>query len=300
MTSPDLPILVYGGTGQQGRALVHTLRTTGRPVRVLTRDPSNATDLAGPEVEVVKGNLADPASLRAASADVRAVVLTVPLLFDLELMTHYAVNAIEAAEAEDVSLLVYNTSMIPPDDPGDIGVFRAIHEATERVLDADLKAVVLRPPLYIDNLLAPWTLPDLKNGVVAYPLPRDLSLPWISHRNLGRYVAAALDDRGPAGTILNVAGPNRFSLTDVADTLSNATGRSFEFDALTPEAFGARVGAALGPDAGEALAGLYRAINAHPDAFFDRDFDRARTVLAPDLEDTTAWARRVLAAGQPS
>lgn len=300
MTSSEQPVLVYGGTGQQGRALVHTLRATGRSVRVLTRDPSRAHDLAGPKVELVEGDLDDPDSLRAASAGMGGVVLTVPLLFDRDRMTRYAFNAVEAAEAAGVSLLVYNTSLIPLDEPGGIGVFHALQDATDRVLDADLDTVVLRPPLYVDNLLAPWTRPDLEDGVLAYPLQADLTLPWISHRNLARYVEAALEQHGPVGTVLDVAGPERLSLCDMANTLSRTLGRTFEVDALTPDQFGERVGAALGADAGEALAGLYRAINADPGAFFDRDFERARAQLDPDLEPMATWAGRLLATARPS
>jgi uncharacterized protein YbjT (DUF2867 family) len=106
---------------------------------------------------------------------------------------------------------------------------------------------------------------------------------------------AALDLHGPVGTVLDVAGPDRLSLRDMADMLSQTLDRTIEVDALTPQQFGERVGAALGADAGEALADLYRAMNTQPNSFFDRDFERAREQLAADLESTAAWARRVFA-----
>lgn len=295
MSSSNSFVLVYGGTGQQGRAIVRTLHRSGRPVRVLTRSPSQARERVPDGVDLVEGDLSDPASLRAASADAGAVVLTVPLIFDREGMTRYAVNAVEAAEATGVPFLVYNASLIPPDDPGDVGVFHALHDATDRVLGADLDAVVLRPPLYLDNLLSPWTRPDLEAGRLSYPVQEDLLLPWISQRDLGRYVEAALDRRGPVGEVLDVAGPEQLALTDMADTLSLALDRPFTPNPLSIEAFADRIASALGPDAASALAGLYRAINAQPNAFFDRDFDRARTHLQPDLEPMAEWAQRVLA-----
>jgi len=39
-------ILVAGGTGRLGRLVISRLVLEGRPVRVLTRDPSAAPDLA--------------------------------------------------------------------------------------------------------------------------------------------------------------------------------------------------------------------------------------------------------------
>jgi NADH dehydrogenase len=68
-------ILVAGGTGRLGTALVTRLVDRGEQVRVLTRDPRRAAHL--PPVEVVRGDVRDPATVAAAVRGVDAVVSAV-------------------------------------------------------------------------------------------------------------------------------------------------------------------------------------------------------------------------------
>lgn len=59
-------ILLTGATGTVGRLVAERLAGTG-PLRLLTRDPHRVT-LAGPGIEVARGDFDDPAGLRAALA----------------------------------------------------------------------------------------------------------------------------------------------------------------------------------------------------------------------------------------
>ena len=59
-------IVVAGGTGTLGTRLVPRLAGAGVAVRVLTRDPARAQHLTGHGVEVVRGDVRDPASVTAA------------------------------------------------------------------------------------------------------------------------------------------------------------------------------------------------------------------------------------------
>ena len=70
-------ILVAGGSGQLGALVVRSLARRGLPVRVLTRDPARASHLADGHVEIVSGDVRDPASLAAASAGASTVVSAV-------------------------------------------------------------------------------------------------------------------------------------------------------------------------------------------------------------------------------
>src|SRR3712207_1487464 len=70
-------ILVTGATGTVGSELVRRLTDAGERVRALSRDPDRASKLLPDGVEVVRGDLADQASLRAALAGVsRAYLLS--------------------------------------------------------------------------------------------------------------------------------------------------------------------------------------------------------------------------------
>ncbi|MBV9464323.1 MAG: NAD-dependent epimerase/dehydratase family protein [Verrucomicrobiae bacterium] len=66
-------VLVTGGTGFLGRFLVHRLLRDGADVRVLSRSRGKARRLFGDHVNVVRGDIREPSSLRAACRDVEAL-----------------------------------------------------------------------------------------------------------------------------------------------------------------------------------------------------------------------------------
>lgn len=61
-------VLITGGAGFVGRAILDRLVARGRPVRALARSDASAEALAAAGAEVARGDLADPASLGRAMA----------------------------------------------------------------------------------------------------------------------------------------------------------------------------------------------------------------------------------------
>jgi dihydroflavonol-4-reductase len=118
--------LVTGGTGFVGRAVVQELLAAGRDVRVLVRDLEHPA-LQGLAVEAVRGDLQDPASLKAAvhgcshlyhaAADYRLWVPDPPEM--------YAVNVqgtkdlLAAAAEAGVERIVYTSTVGALGNPGD-------------------------------------------------------------------------------------------------------------------------------------------------------------------------------------
>jgi dihydroflavonol-4-reductase len=118
--------LVTGATGFVGRAVVEALMAQGREVRVLARRPQHRA-LSGLPVEMVRGDLTDPASLQRAvqgcsrlfhvAADYR---LWVP-----DPATMYATNVegtralLQAALEAGVERVVYTSTVGTLGNPGD-------------------------------------------------------------------------------------------------------------------------------------------------------------------------------------
>src|SRR5713226_7541080 len=76
MTNPDRLVLVTGATGRQGGGVVSHLLPKGWSLRALTREsPSHpaAQQLASRGIEVVQGDLEDPASLERAARGVYGI-----------------------------------------------------------------------------------------------------------------------------------------------------------------------------------------------------------------------------------
>ena len=65
--------LVTGATGLLGSHIVEQLHKRGRPVRALVRRSSDTTWLETLPVEIVRGDVTDPASIERAMQGVRTV-----------------------------------------------------------------------------------------------------------------------------------------------------------------------------------------------------------------------------------
>jgi dihydroflavonol-4-reductase len=107
--------LVTGGTGFTGGHLARWLHARGDTLRIVARDPARAADLAALGIEVVQGDLTDPASLRRAAKDMD-VVYNIAALYrraGLPAAAYRSVNAtgvasvVEAAAATGVRRVVH-------------------------------------------------------------------------------------------------------------------------------------------------------------------------------------------------
>jgi uncharacterized protein YbjT (DUF2867 family) len=70
-------VLVAGATGQTGQLIVRELLASGYQVRALVRDTAKARQALGEQVELVQGDIKDPATLAAAFAGTDAVISAV-------------------------------------------------------------------------------------------------------------------------------------------------------------------------------------------------------------------------------
>ncbi|NJL77110.1 MAG: NmrA family NAD(P)-binding protein [Saprospiraceae bacterium] len=116
MSIPSLKVLVYGGTGSQASQTVLKLLEKGHTPFVLTRDPKKAEALSSKGAKIVVGNTGNVESLIQASEGIDAVALMTPLFSEV-LPKIAAENAITAAKAANVKLIVWNTSGKTPEQP---------------------------------------------------------------------------------------------------------------------------------------------------------------------------------------
>jgi (4-alkanoyl-5-oxo-2,5-dihydrofuran-3-yl)methyl phosphate reductase len=220
-------ILLTGATGRIGRLV--TRRLSGVvPLRLLTRDPHRAADLAGPQVEVAGGDFGDPASLRRALAGVRSA-----LLITANPLTHtHDEHFLAQARAAGVRHVV-KLSALAVTDAAATDLITAWQRTNEQLLyDSGLAWTVLRPRAFMSNTLG-WASSVREEGVVraqngaavnATVDPRDVA--DVAARTL-------LDEAGHAGRAYTLTGPEALSAVQQTEILGEVLRRPLRFVELT-------------------------------------------------------------------
>lgn len=145
-------ILVTGGTGFVGRHLVPRLRKEGVPLRIIARDPERARSFAGAGVELLQGDISDPASLRRAAAGAERIIHLVGIIQEGKDITFRSVhvegtmNVLAAAKRAGVRQFFFQSALGTRRDAAS-AYHRTKWEAEELVRRSGLPWTILRPSL---------------------------------------------------------------------------------------------------------------------------------------------------------
>jgi uncharacterized protein YbjT (DUF2867 family) len=297
-----MKVLVYGATGSQARPTVYALLAAGHQPVVLSRHPAKAADLVAAGAVLVEGDLGDPASLKAAHAGVDAVALLIPAFLENPFAARtYAQHAIAAARAAGVQMIVWNTS-------GPVPPVRTNNPKNDLRIDvaADLAAsgipfVSIEPTAYMENWLGPWTARYIvEHDQVAYPLPAQKRMGWITSDDVGKLVVSALARPHLAGRHFRVSRIDVVTGPELAEQFSVALNRPLSYYAMPPEEMGAIMDQLLGPGAGAPVIDVYRAEYANPEALrFYHDMTEVLEALPVQMTTIQQWVRKYAAAFQP-
>lgn len=228
-----MAILVAGGTGNVGSAVVRSLSACGVSTKVITRDPSaeKAQRLAGlPGVSIVKGDICDANAMAVAFQGVTAAFLGCS---NSESQVAAEKSFIDAAVT--ASSCTYLVKLGTCGAEGYTGSKSLIQygqyhaEIEDHLGSSSLKWTVLRPNEFMQNHMGDifGTLPL---GIVAYPLHPNSMATIVDTRDVGDMAAKLLQldgaDRAKhEGQKYNVCGPKCVSTRVLAKLYSAALGR---------------------------------------------------------------------------
>jgi len=144
-------ILLTGGTGFVGGHVVHALRARDYAVRALVREPAKAAKLESWGVELARGDMTDPESLRRALEGCEVVVHLVAIRQGREeaferIMIRGTRDLVAAAKDAGVRRFVHMSALGTGEDTKDlVPYYRGKWEMEQTVNGAGIEHVVFRP-----------------------------------------------------------------------------------------------------------------------------------------------------------
>ena len=225
-------LAVTGSTGRLGGRVARRLADLGVAQRLVVRDPGRASDL--PAAEIRQATYDDAEAVAAALGGVETVLMVSAAEHPNRVAQHR--SFVDGAVRAGVGQLVY-TSFVGADAEAMFTLGRDHHRTEEYIRASGLSYTFLRDNLYADffpHMVGP-------DGVIRGPAGD------------GRVAAVAQDDIADAavavlsapaahtGAVYNLSGPAALTLTEVAATISDGTGRRVQFhDETLAEAYASR------------------------------------------------------------
>ncbi|MGW7481813.1 NmrA family NAD(P)-binding protein [Nonomuraea muscovyensis] len=226
-------ILVTGATGNQGGAVARALLGRGWTVRALVRDPGSAAARALAELGATlhRGDLDDPASVRAAMTGVHGVFSVQPFAWteeELAAEVRRGVTLADLARELNVAHLVYSSVGGAERDTG-IGHFASKAAVERHIAALRLPATILRPVFFMTNLLHYAGTPDGER-VIALPFAPGQRMQLIAAEDIGHFAAEAFDHpREWIGRQVEIAG-DALTGAEIAAAYERVTGTPTRFE----------------------------------------------------------------------
>ena len=300
METPKLKVLVYGATGSQSSPVVHHLLARGHQPYVFTRHPEKAADLQAAGATIVAGNMTDAASVHAANQGMDAVALLIPFSASDPLAS--ARNAVEAAQAAGVKLLVWNVSGYIPSAPTGNPSYDVRLELQQYLQTSGLPHITLIPTVYAENLFGPWTATGLAaHNELAYPVPATQPINWLASDDLGALTVAALERPELAGRTFVIGGPESLTGPELAAAVAAGLGRDVTYRPMPPAEFRDILSKLVGPEIAAAVARGYELLWAGQDhhSLFQADMVPVLQALPVRLTTVREWAAQHAAVFAP-
>ncbi|WP_227980010.1 NAD(P)H-binding protein [Nocardia spumae] len=262
--------LLTGVTGRAGSIVVREFARREVPVRVLVRDPAAALWLGDlPTVEVVRGDMAVPESLRTALRDIDRVLMISSPRGD---MVETQCRFIDAAATAGVRHIVKFSGKESSTD-FDPHAFRGTrwHLEIEKYLEnSGLAWTHLRPSQFM-QLYLPGTLTgvDPRRRALVMPIGQSRLAP-VDIVDIARVAVAMMGAQGIEGRAFDMTGPEGLNMSEITDRISAATGRTFRYEEVTSEQKRAlHTAEGLPPEVVDLLDEIYRGRLASPDCRVD-------------------------------
>jgi uncharacterized protein YbjT (DUF2867 family) len=206
-------ILVIGGTGMLGKPVAQQLKADGFNVRLLARNPEKAQKLLGAGYEIVKGDVDDSASLRAAMAGVDGAHISLkggPTEADFDRMDHLATRDIaEAAKVAGVGRVTILSAYAVSQEKSDTPESRSKLKGEAALKSSGAPYTIFRCSWFMESL--PLFIQGKSMSLVGNQIH---PLHWIAAQDYARMVSKSYQTEETLNKELYIFGPEAYTMSE--------------------------------------------------------------------------------------
>src|SRR5215471_15872151 len=234
MVNGDRVVLVTGATGRQGGAAIRHMSSKGWRLRALTRDPDShaARELARRGIEVLRGDLENPASLERAVQGAYGVYSvqdywSVGARREVEQGTNLA----NVAKKAGVRHFVYSSVGGAERNSG-IDHWESKWKIEKHIRALKLPATILRPAAFMEDYYVDQVEIGILKGKLMDPIRADKPYQTIATSDIGAFVALAFErPKEFIGEAVEIAG-SELTNPEAAEVFSRVLGKPVKFQKL--------------------------------------------------------------------
>lgn len=222
-------ILVAGGTGRLGTLLVDRFTSLGLDLRVLTRDPQRAAQIAG-RAQIVIGDVRDRVAVASAVKGVDTVVSAIHGFLGPRGVSPRTVdrdgnsNLIHAAKAANADLVLMSVVGAATDSPMEL--FRMKYAAELEASTSSVRTTVVRSTAFMELWIELLRHTAGRSGRPLVFGRGDNSINFVSVADVAALIECVVMDVDTRGQTLEIGGPDNLTFNELAQAVQVADGRT--------------------------------------------------------------------------
>lgn len=290
-----MKILVFGATGSQQFNIIPEALKKGATVLAATSAAQSFDKLSQAGATPVLANMGDADTMLEISKGVDAIALMIPVSlpnpFD---GLQYAKNVIDAAKANGVAKIVWNTSGWVEAQKIGSPVDDVKLDVREYLKASGIDYVIIEPTIYMENMMEPFCAPFIKNErKLAYPTPEAMPIGWIASRDVSAFVVEAIYNTDLRADSFRISGLENLRGNDLAERFSKGVDQKITYYEQAPEEFGAILKPFVGEAAAASVASYYQSLHDADEypSKFNADMDKVLEKLPVQMTSVEQWSK---------
>ncbi len=228
-------ILITGATGQLGRVVIETMlkKIRANQIAALVRNENKAADLQKKGINIRVGDYDDTASLNKAMQGIEKVLLISGGNAKNGLEQHQ--NVVDAAKKAGVKCVAYTSRCLTDKNTSVNGLMKRHFATEDYIKESGLNYILFRNILYMDSMV--FFLGEKVFNTGIYLPAGDGKASFALRSDMGEAIGNVLAENDCDNKIYDFTGTDAYSFYDVADALTELSGKKVTYTPVEPETY---------------------------------------------------------------